>query len=297
MKKRLAALLLVGLLALSASGCRGKIRTELPSEGLKAMISNRSGDLFLLDDYGLRRYNLSTDKKVEYIHSAEDFTDAHLDLTDRGEDITYTGLYIEKLLAANEEDVIMVGRYLNNNRGRDADMFVLQDASDLNLGAGFFAEVEKGEGNIVNGVSSDENGFLFKLTVDGSRGHDYKSGSRFNYVGQNYVFPLPDGVTGSMLNGGEENLRLLVETDGKVELTDAEGNTVKAFDRSAVADAFVDGNSLYVIYKNGRVTETSPDGEEKDFMTLKGRVPEAHDALFCDGELYWFDDEGVKTGA
>ncbi|MCH5187543.1 MAG: hypothetical protein J1F63_04015 [Oscillospiraceae bacterium] len=296
MKKRLIALILIGLLAVSASGCRSKIRTELATTGIKSMISNEYGDIFLLDDSGLRCYNLSTDKSVETIHTSSDFSNARFEWIYNGIEITYSGLYVEQLMAADKDGVIMVGRYLTNSLGRDSEMFVFQDAADLGIGAGYFTEVEKPDGNIVNGVSADDGGELFKLTANGVRGHDYTTGSRLTGSGQVKAYPMPDGVTGSIYIVSDQKTLMLVETDDVVELTDGE-TAVKTYERKNVADAFVKGDSVYVIYKDGRVTETSTDGKEKDFMKLADKVSEVHDALLYDGELYWFDDEGIKTSA
>ena len=297
MKKRIIAILLLALLAISAAGCKSKIKTELPMKNIKSMISTEKGNLFLLTDEGLIRYHLSTDRRLVTIYSDDELTNAEFNWIDSSEEVTYTGLYIDRLLAVGSDGITFVGKYMNNTLGRNRDLFVLQDAADLGFSAGYFTELQKSKANFVSGICADNKGIFFRLNVDGADGRNFKDGQRFNFLGQSYPAKVPDGAAGVILrDNDEEKAVFLIETNKKLELVDGE-TVVKSYDRNGVADAFVDDDSVYAIYKDGHVTKTDIDGNEQNFLKLAGTVSEAHDALFVDGDLYWFDKDGVKTSA
>lgn len=290
------ALVLAALAAALFAALPRGIKTELPAEGMRSMISAGDGTVFFLSDEGLIRYNLADDKKLINIYDANELADAVFELEYNGADITYSDLKIDRLVLAGVDGVTMVGKYAKNSLGRDAEMFVLQDAADLGYSAGYYTEVEKSD-DTVNGAAAYAFGMYFKLNALGSRGHDYTKGNRFTFLGQSTAFPMPDGVTGVIVAADDkdgENPLFLVETDDKVELTDGEA-AVRSFDRSRVADAFVDGGKVYAVYKEGVVTATGADGEETVYAELPMKVADVNDAQFIDGKLYWFDKEGIKT--
>ncbi len=297
MKKNIALLLLAALLACAATGCKSKIRTEIPMENIRAMICTGEGDVFILSDLGLRRYNLSSDKELSYIYDGEELTEAELDIYKGSDEIVYSGLYVDRMMASGENGVVLFGKYMSNSLGRDEDLFVIQDAADLNFGAGYFTPMEKSGDDFLSGASIDDSGIYFKLNYAIENGTGYEDGIKYNYAGQVYPYAMPDGVTGSIAKDGDgDESWFLVETKKTVEITDGK-EILKSYDRSKVADAFVDSGNVYVIYKSGAVTVTDTTGSEEAFMELKGTVSKANDAFLYDGKLYWFDGDGVKVGA
>lgn len=298
MKKKFVSLLLAALLLFALTGCKGKFKTELPMQNIKSMICTGEGDVFLLSDLGLRRYNLSSDKDVVYIYNTEDLADAVFDLYKNGTHVKYTGIYIDRLLPQGDTGVVMAAKYTENDLGWDDELFVLQDAADLNFSAAYFTGIEKSDSGFLNGVAADSSGLYFKLNAPVEEGVEYYDGIKYNFFGQTYPYAMPDGVTGAIKTGGEDDDTscFLVETKTSVGLTDGE-TVIKTFNRSKVADAFVSGDSVYVIYKDGQVTKTGVDGNEEDFMKLSGSVSNVNDAFLYEDELYWFDKEGIKTSA
>ena len=304
MKKRVAIIAVIAAAVLAALAAalfaflpRG-IRTELPAEGIRSMISAGDGTVFFLSGEGLIRYNLSGDKKLINVYDAKELADATFEVDYNGADITYSDLQIDRLVLVADDGVTMVGKYAKNSLGRDADMFVLQDAADLGFSAGYYTEVERSD-SLVNGVAAYEYGMYFKLGANGTNGHVYTDGSRFVFIGHTEDAPMPDGVTGVITDEGDaaaERPLFLVETRAAVELTDG-SSAVHSFDRARVADAFVDGGKVYAVYKDGAVTVTGADGKETAFAELPMKVNDVNDAQFIDGRLYWFDKEGIKTCA
>lgn len=297
MKKKIAAVLLAAVLACSAAGCKSKIKTEIPMTGIKAMMCTGEGDIFLLSDLGLRRYSLSSDKELVYIYDNDDIVNSELDIFKDGDDIVYSNFYADRLLPSGDTGVVMFGKYMSNSLGRSEDLFVIQDAADLNYAAAYFTPMDKSGDDFLNGASIDDNGIYFKLNSKIENGDGYEVGIKYHYTGQVMPYSMPDGVTGSIPKSDSEDGEswFLVETKSVVEITDGD-EVLKSYERSKVADAFVDGGSVYVLYKSGKVTVTDVSGAETDFMTLNGSVSKANDTFIYDGVLYWFDSEGVKTG-
>ncbi|MGN1097635.1 MAG: hypothetical protein ACI4SS_01920 [Clostridia bacterium] len=295
MKKKILSLALAALLAFSVSGCGKKIRTELPMENIRSMMINAYGDLYLLTDLGIRYYALSSDKEVDYIYSSDELSEAELDMIIDGEEIVYSGLKVERIMAAGEDGVTMAGRYMNNTAGHDRDLFVLQDAADLNYGAAYFSETErdsKAKTSVLNGMGITDNAVYFKLNRAIPNKSRYDSGISCFFNGTISAFEVPDDVTGAVEKEGK--VYFLTENKNEVKIV-ADGETVMTFDRAQIADAFVSGGSIYAVYKSGKVTKWDVGGEETEFMDLGTKLGNVNDAVLWDGQLYWFDKDGVKT--
>ncbi len=302
MKKRLIGVITLGIMIFSLSSCsgcgKGSAATELPLEGIRSMIATEAGDMYLLTDKGLIRYALSSDKKRETIYDSADLQNAKFEWIDRGQDITYSDIYIDRLMSLGEDGVNMVAKYTNNNGGRTTELFVLQDAFDLNYSAGHFTEIEKeGEGSFLNGAAATSSGVFYKLNRRDIDGDKYDNGSFFSFTGSVEPFDMPDDVTGAVRAKDNDTIRtiFLVENSGKAQLVE-NGEVIKDFDRSQVADVFVDDGSFYVIYKNGKVTKADALGKESGYTNLKCKVSDVNDALIYDGKIYWYDKTGVRTG-
>lgn len=300
MKKKKIALICLAVLAavliavLSITGRGNKIKTELPMKNIKSMVCTEMGDMFILSDEGLRRYDLGGDKKLEYIYDKNDLSEAVFEWNNNGEDIVYTGLYIDRLMAQGPDGLTMIGKYVSNDLGKNTDLFVLQDAADLNYSAAFFTEINETDGDFVNGAATDGYEIYYKLNVEDP---ELAAGYKFGLIGQNVPYDLPDGISGAIAPKEiERPICFLRETSEIVELVEGD-SVIISYPRSEVADAFVSGDSVYVIYKDGRVTKTGLDGEEKEFKKLKDKVSTARDSVLYDGELYWVDNDGVKTSA
>ncbi len=295
MKKRLAAFLIISLAVFSMTGCKAKIKTELPMKNIHSMMVNGYGDLYLLTDDGIRYYALSGDKEVDYIYGKDEISEAEFTWIDNGEKVTYGGFKIERLIAAGDDGVTMAGRYMTNTAGRDNDLFVLQDAADLNVGAGFFDEIQRDEeasGPVLNGIGIVETGMYFKLNRPYSEDKKLDNGTRFLYYGSIEPFDVPDSVTGAAEK--DDSIYFLVENKKEAKIV-CGGQTVLEYPREELADAFVSKNAFYAVYKNGKVTKWTIGGEETKYKDLGVSIGKINDTLIWDGQLYWFDKEGVKT--
>lgn len=294
LKKKIPLFGLALLTALSMTGCGKKIQTELPMENIQSMITNAYGDLYLLTDNGIRYYALTGDKEVDYIHGSDELSEAEINWIDRGEEVSYSGLKIDRLMAAGEDGVTMLGRYMNNNSGRNSDLYVIQDAADLNYGAGYQIEIErasKAKTSVLNGACVTSGGVYLKLNRAAERFPKFSDGISVSFDGAVSAYPMPDDVTAAVQRDG----KMYFLTENKIEIAViSDGEALQTFDRAGVADAFVSGGEIYIVYKSGRVTKWSEGGEE-DFMDLGTKLGDVNDALLIDGQLYWFDAEGVKT--
>lgn len=296
MKKKAISLISALLLLFSMAGCGKKIKTELAMENIESMTVNAYGDFYILTDLGIRYYALSTDKEVDYIYGSDELNEAEFIFQKNGEEVTYSSFKIDLLMPAGDDGVTMVGRYMTNTAGRDSDLYVLQDAADLNYGAAYFAEITRdseAKTPVLNGVGATDGGIYFKLNrsvVD--RGDRYDNGISYSYMGSIEPYDVPDNVTAAVGSGSD--VYFLVESKDEVKIV-CNSQDVLTYDPALVADAFVSDKSFYAVYKSGRVTKWDIGGEETDFTDLGTKVSDVNGSVLWDGQLYWFDKDGIKT--
>lgn len=298
MKKRLICAFLVLVTVLSLCACSGKTGTELAVKGIRSMTADNIGNVYLLTDNGLKFYLLSGDKSLKHlyyndvVYDKEGFAEAKLDWIKNGKEITYSDLYVDRLRCIGEDGITMIGKYTSNNSGLTKELFVIQDAFDMNFSAAYLLEMDKeGSKNFINGIADTENGIYFKLNRSCEDGEQYDDGTFFSYTGTVSPKKMPDNVTDAVET--DNGCLFLVESKKKLELNDGE-KTVKAFDRSKIADAFVQDNTVYLLYKDGTVTVADENGNESVFMKVKGKISSANDTFIYDKTLYWFDKSGIK---
>lgn len=297
MKKSLIAIFLIAALAISAVGCGKKtVSTEMSVKNIVSLTVDGQGTVYLLSDTGLRYYTLSGDKNIEYIFDSDDLAEATFKLNDRGEILTYSAFLPEKIIANGETGLQFVGCYRVNDAGRDSDLFVVQDILDMNYTAAYYADVQKGSGSgapIIGGLGVTDKGIYLKLTqpyVDDERFND---GVSFGFDGFISAYAMPDKVVGAIETGeGDEAQVYFLTLDKDKAAVISNDETVAGF--KDVANAFVNGGSVYVMYKNGKITNWTPGGEETDFADLKTRLSHVNDPFIWEGTIYWFDEDGVK---
>lgn len=299
MKKRFISAVMVLLIIFSFCSCSSKVKTELAIKGIRSMTADVNGNVYLMTEKGLQFYLLSGDKSLEIlyyndvVYDKEGLAEAKLDWVKNGEELTYSDIYVDRLRCIGDDGITMVGKYTSNNVGHPNELFVIQDAFDLNFSAAYFVEMEKeGAKNFINGFADTVNGIYFKLNRQADDGERYIGGTYFAYNGSVMPINMPDSVTDAIET--DDGTVFLVESKDKVELNNGE-KTIKSFERKKIADAFVQDNDLYIIYKDGNVTKADSEGNESKFLKLKGKISDVNDAFIYDGNLYWYDKSGIKT--
>ena len=298
MKKSLIALLLTAILALTASGCGKKgISTEMTAQNITSMAIDGQGTVYLLSDTGLRSYKLSGDKNVEYVFDSDDLAEAEFKLINKdGETITYSAFTPERIISNGETGLQFLGYYRANDLSHDNDLFVVQDIADMNFTAAYYGDISRdyaAKTPVVNGVGVTDTGIYFKLNRQNLEIAALDDGVHFWYDGLTTAYDVPDNLIGAFDIGedDEEQVYFLIGNGNKATVVSGD-ETLAEF--SGIANAFADVDSIYVIYKNGKITNWTPEAGEKDFADLKTKLTEVKDPFIWDGTIYWFDKEGVK---
>lgn len=297
MKKSLIALLLTAALAFTAAGCGKKsMSTEMTVQNILSMAVDGQGTVYLLTDLGLRSYNLSGDGKTEYVFDSEDLAEAKFKLNDRGDLLSYSAFTPESIISNGETGLQFLGYYRANDGDRDNDLFVVQDILDMNYTAAYYCDIARdyaAKTPVVNGVGVTGTSIFLKLNRQILDGAAHDNGFRFRYDGLTTAYEVPDNMIGAFEIGEEEDEQVYFLTlSGDSAAIVSGGETIAEF--STVANAFADGESVYVIYKDGKITTWTPDGGEKTFADLKTKLRSVNDPFIWDGAIYWFDKEGIK---
>lgn len=298
MKRSLIAVLLSAVLILSAAGCGGKkkIPTEMAVQNITSMTVDGQGTVYLLSDTGLRSYTLSGDKRIEYVYDSEDMAEFEFRLNDKGEDIVYSAFQPERIISNGETGLQFLGRYRSNDLRRASDLFVVQDIADINYTAAYYYAIEQEPGSktpLVNGVGVTDSGIYLKLNRSNIDEPRFDIGSSLKYYGYESPYEMPDNVTGAFEVGeDDEATPYFLTRNGSKAAVVSDGKTIAEF--SETANAFVSDSTVYVIYKNGKITSWTLEKGEKSFADLKTKLTSVNDPFIWKGTIYWFDKEGVK---
>ncbi len=306
MKNKVRSLLiLMAVFAAALSGCKISIgssasENEVPMENIVSMAVDNAGTLYILSGSGLESYALSGDKKLDTVFDSQELAEAELKINNLGNNVAYSGFIPEKLIANGDGGLQFVGRYSANDAGLEEDMFVVQDISEMNYTAAYFNDIERdyaAGGPVLNGIGVTENGLYIRLNRAYTRRHALDGGVSCKYLGVTEAFPVPENVVGALETGDDGEIVHFLINDGDGCRLERDGETEAVFDRAPVADAFAQDGKVYAVYTDGIVTEYSVGGEEKEYADLRTGLAagDVNDAFIWDGQLYWFDSEGVRT--
>ncbi len=307
LKLFILAALVTALAAASLSGCKksdGKkgVTTLIPGEDISSMAVDGQGKLYILTDEGLKSYALAGDRRLELEFDSDDIAQAEFKWNDSGDMVVFSSFKPERVIANGDTGLQFLGRYIANDGGREADLFVIQDIADMNYSAAYFSEIQREYGAktpTVNGVGVTKSGIYFKLNRPNVDRPNYDKGANIWFDGHLTSYDVPDGVVGAI--GKTEDLKeevwfLTKDGDGYA-VTDGAKNVLKKYDGEKAAGAFSDTESFYIIYKTGKVVRWTPEDGEKSFADLGVKLDEVRDPFVWDGQIYWLDGEGVKTAA
>ncbi len=295
-------LVLSAALALALSGCKisiGKTATltEVSLPGIRSMAVYEGGVLYMLTDSELKRYDLDGDKKLEQVYDAQELSEAELNLTIDDEKLVYGGFIPELIFTDDVLGVSFAGRYTVNDGGRDGDIFVLQGTEVLGKYASYYNEISRDYGAdspIVNGLAVNGAGTYLKLNRSYLQHKSFDEGLSIASYGLVSPRAMPDNVIGALEPEEEGGDVTYLVRDGESFRLEQGGQDVYSFDGAAAA--FVQDAKVYAVYPDGVVKEYS-DGGEKELMDLSVTLKPGSvgDPFLWDGQLYWFDEEGVKT--
>ena len=292
MRKTIAIILTAVLMVVSMTGCiktkADGAATELSMKGIRSMAVDGHGTVYLLTDDGLRKYTLSGDKKLDYAFDSSDMDEAKFSWIDRGEKVEYSDFQPESLIANGETGLQFLAVYRSNDLGRDSNLFVVQDILDMNYSAAYFNEIESGDPPTVNGIGVTEKGLFIKLNRPYTERHGFDGGVHFEYNGYISAIEMPDGVIGAM--EAENEVFFLTKNNEIIS-----GDEVVFSFEGNVVTAFVSGDGAYAIYPDGKVIKWTAAAGQESFAELGIEISEAGDPFIWDGNLYWYDKDGVKA--